>query len=59
MASNSSSPKQKNKRSNGKINFFSFQALSELKSEQPEIKQENLEEEPLELKEEIDKQEEK
>ena len=35
------------------------EALSELKSEQPEIKQENLEEEPLELKEEIDKQEEK
>ena len=35
------------------------EALSELKSEQPEIKQENLEEEPLELKEEIDKPEEK
>ena len=35
------------------------EALSELKSEQPEIKQENLEEEPLELKEEIDKKEEK
>ena len=31
------------------------EALSELKSEQPEIKQENLEEEPLELKEEIEK----
>ena len=35
------------------------EALSELKSEQPEIKQENLEEEPLELKEEIEKPEEK
>jgi DNA-directed RNA polymerase subunit omega len=35
------------------------EALSELKSEQPEIKQENLEEEPLELKEEIDKPEDK
>ena len=35
------------------------EALSELKSEQPEIRQENLEEEPLELKEEIDKPEEK
>ena len=35
------------------------EALSELKSEQPEIKQENLEEEPLELKEEIDKSAEK
>ena len=35
------------------------EALSELKSEQPEIKQENLEEEPLKLKEEIDKPEEK
>tara|TARA_E500000075_G_C6830927_1_gene240238 strand:+ start:45 stop:533 length:489 start_codon:yes stop_codon:yes gene_type:complete len=35
------------------------EALSELKSEQPEIKQENLEEEPLELKEEINKPEEK
>ena len=35
------------------------EALSELKSEQPEIKHENLEEEPLELKEEIDKPEEK
>ena len=35
------------------------EAMSELKSEQPEIKQENLEEEPLELKEEIDKPEEK
>ncbi len=35
------------------------EALSELKSEQPEIKQENLEEAPLELKEEIDKPEEK
>ena len=35
------------------------EALSELKSEQPEIKQENLEEEPLELREEIDKPEEK
>ena len=35
------------------------EALSELKSEQPEIKQENLEEEPLELKEEIQKPEEK
>ena len=35
------------------------EALSELKSEQPEIKQENLEEEPLELKEEIEKSEEK
>ena len=35
------------------------EALSELKSEQPEIKQENLEEEPLELKEELDKQEDK
>ena len=34
------------------------EALSELKSEQPEIKQENLEEEPLELKEEIEKPEE-
>ena len=33
------------------------EALSELKAEQPEIKQENLEEEPLELKEEIDKPE--
>ena len=35
------------------------EALSELKSEQPEIRQENLEEEPLELKEEIEKSEEK
>ncbi|MAH89639.1 MAG: DNA-directed RNA polymerase subunit omega [Candidatus Pelagibacter sp.] len=35
------------------------EALSELKSEQPEIRQENLEEEPLELKEEIEKPEEK
>ncbi len=35
------------------------EALSELKSEQPEIKQENLEEEPLELKEELDKPEDK
>ena len=35
------------------------EALSELKSEQPEIKQENLEEEPLELKEEIQKPEDK
>ena len=36
------------------------EALSELKSEQPEIKQENLvEEEPLELKEEIEKSEDK
>ncbi len=35
------------------------EALSELKSEQPEIRQENLEEEPLELKEEIEKLEEK
>ena len=35
------------------------EALSELKSEQPEIEQENLEEEPLELKEEINKPEEK
>ena len=35
------------------------EALSELKSEQPEIKQENLEEEPLELREEIEKPEEK
>ena len=35
------------------------EALSELKSEQPEIKQENLDEEPLELKEEIEKPEEK
>ena len=36
------------------------EALSELKSEQPEIKQENLvEEEPLELKEEIEKAEDK
>ena len=36
------------------------EALSELKSEQPEIKQESLEEEaPLELKEEVDKLEEK
>ena len=35
------------------------EALSELKSEQPEIKQENLEEEPLELKEQIDNPEEK
>tara|TARA_B100000965_G_C19386784_1_gene667137 strand:+ start:308 stop:796 length:489 start_codon:yes stop_codon:yes gene_type:complete len=35
------------------------EALSELKSEQPEIKQENLEEEPLELKEEVEKPEEK
>ena len=35
------------------------EAMSELKSEQPEIKQENLEEEPLELKEEINKPEEK
>ena len=36
------------------------EALSELKSDQPEIKEENLEEEaPLELKEEIDKPEEK
>ena len=35
------------------------EALSELKSEQPEIKEENLEEEPLELKEEIEKPEEK
>ena len=30
------------------------EALSELKSEQPEIKQEDLKEEPLELKEEVD-----
>ena len=35
------------------------EAISELKSEQPEIKQEDLEEEPLELKEEIEKPEEK
>ena len=35
------------------------EALSELKSEQPEIKHENLEEEPLELKEELDKPEDK
>ena len=35
------------------------EAMSELKSEQPEIKQEDLEEEPLELKEEIEKPEEK
>ena len=35
------------------------EAISELKSEQPEIKQEELEEEPLELKEEIEKPEEK
>jgi len=35
------------------------EAISELKSEQPEIKQEDLEEEPLELKEEIEKSEEK
>ena len=35
------------------------EALSELKSEQPEIKQENLEEEPLELKVELDKPEDK
>ena len=35
------------------------EALSELKSEQPEIKQENLEEEPLELKEEVDNTESK
>ena len=35
------------------------EALSELKSEQPEIKQENLEEEPLELKEEVDQPSEK
>ena len=35
------------------------EALSELKSEQPEIKPESLEEEPLELKEEISKPEEK
>ena len=41
------------------ISNLAKEALSELKSEQPEIKQENLEEEPLELKEEIDKQEEK
>ena len=35
------------------------EAISVLKSEQPEIKQEDLEEEPLELKEEIEKPEEK
>tara|TARA_Y100000996_G_C22408837_1_gene596325 strand:+ start:270 stop:758 length:489 start_codon:yes stop_codon:yes gene_type:complete len=41
------------------ISNLAKEALSELKSEQPEIKQENLEEEPLELKEEIEKPEEK
>ncbi len=41
------------------ISNLAKEALSELKSEQPEIKQENLEEEPLELKEEVDKPEEK
>ena len=42
-----------------KYNSLAKEALSELKSEQPEIKQENLEEEPLELKEEIEKPAEK
>ena len=41
------------------ISNLAKEALSELKSEQPEIKQENLEEEPLELKEEIEEPEEK
>ena len=41
------------------ISNLAKEALSELKSEQPEIKQENLEEEPLELKEQIEKPEEK
>ena len=35
------------------------EALNELKSEQPQIKQEELEEQPLELNEEADKQEQK
>tara|TARA_B100000575_G_C23108034_1_gene639718 strand:- start:823 stop:1311 length:489 start_codon:yes stop_codon:yes gene_type:complete len=35
------------------------EALSELKSEQPQVKQEELEEEPLELNEEVEKQEQK
>ena len=48
-------PDQKPKTSN-----LAQEALSELKSEQPEIKQEDLEEEqPLELKEEVKKPEEK
>ena len=48
-------PDQKSKTSN-----LAQEALSELKSEQPEIKQEDLEEvQPLELKEEVQKPEEK